>query len=516
VTERMRLSELVSTGLHLGETRGRKAKIRALAALLASAPPREAGLAAVYLAGILPQGKIGLGYAKVYATVGLPPAATPSLTLAEADDTFTRISEDAGPGSAGRKAEALALLLARATAPEQDFLRRLVVGELRQGALEGLMVEAVAEAARVPAAAVRRAQMLAADLGAVTQAALQEGEPGLARFQLRLFSPVQPMLAQTAEGVDEALGRLTRCALELKLDGARVQVHKAGDDVRVFTRNLNDVTVAVPELVALTRALPAQELILDGETIALTPDGAPLPFQVTMRRFGRKLDVEAMQASLPLSTFFFDCLYLDGQPLIDAPGEARHQALLEATPAAARVLRTVTEDRAEARRFVAEAFARGHEGAMAKALDAAYEAGSRGAGWLKLKQAHTLDLVILAAEWGSGRRKGWLSNLHLGAREPASGQFVMLGKTFKGLTDAMLAWQTEALLALETHREGHVVFVRPELVAEIAVSDVQTSPHYPAGMALRFARVKAHRPDKPAAEADTLDAVRALHTPLGG
>jgi len=359
-------------------------------------------------------------------------------------------------------------------------------------------------------AAVRRAQMLAADLGLVAQAALQEGEAGLERFRLELFSPIQPMLAQTAEGVDDALARLHRCALELKLDGARVQVHKAGDEVRVFTRNLNEVTAAVPELVALVRGLPARSLILDGETIALGKDGAPLPFQVTMRRFGRKLDVAAMQASLPLSSFFFDCLYLDGESLIDQPTALRHQALADATPEANRVPRLVTEDPRAAARFLAEAFARGHEGAMAKALDTPYEAGSRGAGWLKLKQAHTFDLVILAAEWGSGRRKGWLSNLHLGARVPASGQFVMLGKTFKGLTDAMLKWQTEALLALETHREGHVVYVRPELVVEIALSDVQASPHYPGGMALRFARVKQHRRDKPAAEADTVDAVRAL------
>ncbi|MCA9555033.1 MAG: ATP-dependent DNA ligase [Myxococcales bacterium] len=506
----MRLADLVATSQRVGDTRRKKEKIAALAATLSRLRGAETALGARYLAGTLPQGKIGLGYAKVFATLEIPPASAATLTLVEVDERFSRIATDSGPGSGRRKEEAFLHLLARATRAEQDFLRHLVVGELRHGALEGLMLEAIAEAASVPAGAVRRAQMLAADLGLVAQAALQEGEAGLARFQLTVFSPVQPMLAQTAEGVDDALARLHRCALELKLDGARVQVHKSGDEVRVFTRNLNDVTAAVPELVALARGLPARSLILDGETIALGPGGAPLPFQVTMRRFGRKLDVAEMQASLPLSSFFFDCLYLDDESLIDQPTEARHQALASATPESARVPRLITEDPQAAARFLASAFERGHEGAMAKALDTPYEAGSRGAGWLKLKQAHTFDLVILAAEWGSGRRKGWLSNLHLGARDPASGQFLMLGKTFKGLTDAMLKWQTEALLALETHREGHVVFVRPELVAEIAVSDVQASPHYPGGMALRFARVKQHRPDKPASEADTVDAVRAL------
>jgi DNA ligase-1 len=360
----------------------------------------------------------------------------------------------------------------------------------------------------VPAAEVRRAAMFAGDLGAVAHSALTEGAPGLARFSIELQRPVQPMLAQPAEDIADALGRLGVAALEWKLDGARVQVHKAGDDVRVFTRNLNDVTAAVPEIVEAVRALPARALILDGEAIALARGGAPQPFQVTMRRFGRKLDVAAMRAELPLTALFFDCLRRDGESLVDAPAHERFAALGDALPSGLIVPRIVTRDAAAAQAFYAEALARGHEGVMAKALDAPYEAGNRGASWLKV--THTLDLVVLAAEWGHGRRRGWLSNLHLGARDPGGG-FVMLGKTFKGLTDELLARQTRELLAREVGRDAYTVFVRPELVVEIAFNDLQASPQYPGGLALRFARVKGYRPDKRADEADTIDAVRALY-----
>jgi DNA ligase-1 len=351
--------------------------------------------------------------------------------------------------------------------------------------------------------------MFSGDLGATARIALAEGRAGLARFGIELQRPVQPMLAQPAEDIAEAMAQLGTAALEWKVDGARVQVHKAGEVVKVYTRNLNDVTDSVPEIVEALQALPARELILDGEAVALQPDGAPQPFQVTMRRFGRKLDVARMRNELPLAVYFFDCLLHDGTPLIDRPARERFDALAAALPAPLVVPRLVTADVAAAEDFYADTLARGHEGVMAKALDAPYEAGSRGASWLKVKRAHTLDLVVLAAEWGHGRRSGWLSNLHLGARDPAGG-WVMLGKTFKGMTDALLEWQTRELLARETQRERHVVHVRPELVVEIAFNDLQESPQYPGGLALRFARVKGYRPDKRAEEADTIATVRSL------
>jgi DNA ligase-1 len=386
-----------------------------------------------------------------------------------------------------------------------------MLGELRQGALESLLLDAIALASGVPAAAVRRAQMLSGDLREIVETAFTRGEAGLNEVDLTLFRPLQPMLAEPAVDPADALERLGRAVFETKLDGARVQVHRSGDKVRVYTRSLNEVTYAVPELVELVRALPADELVLDGEVIALRDDGSPLPFQETMRRFGRKLDVAGLQKSLPLSTFFFDCLHLDGHSLLNAATEQRIAAMARVIPLANQPSRIITGELAEAEAFFQSCLDRGHEGVMAKALTAPYFAGSRGASWLKLKQAHTFDLVVLAAEWGSGRRSGWLSNLHLGARDEENGGFVMLGKTFKGLTDELLRWQTEQLLARETQRDDYTVYVRPELVVEIALNDVQTSPHYPAGLALRFARVKRYRPDKQASEADTLAQIRALH-----
>lgn len=509
----MRLAELVETSTQVGSTRRRKEKAARLAECLRAMRPEELNFGASALAGLLSTGKIGLGYAKISSARDVPPAEAANLELLEVQACLTHIRDEAGAGANHRRMAALRQLLGRATSAEQAFISRLVVGELRHGALEGSVVDAIALAFEIDAAWVRRAQMLTADLGAVAHVARTEGEAGLRRYDISVLSPVQPMLAHTAQTVHEALERLGRAALELKLDGARVQVHKSGAEVRVFSRRLNDVTAAVPEIVQAVRALPARDLVLDGETIALDADARPLPFQVTMRRFGRKLDVEAQREKLPLSTFFFDCLLVDDQSLLDAPGHTRFEAMQSLLPNANLVPRLVTEDAGAARGFLDRAFERGHEGAMAKALDAPYAAGSRGKSWLKLKQAHTFDLVVLAAEWGSGRRKGKLSNLHLGALDPASGRFVMVGKTFKGLSDALLAWQTEALLAREVERTEHVVHVRPELVVEIAISDVQTSPHYPGGIALRFARVRGYREDKPAAEADTLDALRALHVP---
>lgn len=505
-----RFADLVEASTRAAQTASRLGKRDAIAACLRAAAPDEVEIAVAFLSGETRQGRLGIGYATLSALRGGAAAAAPALALREVDDALARIAAAKGKGSAAERGALLSALFARATRAEQDFLVRLLVGELRQGALEGVMIEAIAAAAGVAVAAVRRAAMFAGDLGAVARAALTEGAAGLARFAIELQRPVQPMLAQPAEDIADALARLGTAALEWKLDGARVQVHKAGDDVRVFTRNLNEVTAAVPEIVEAMRAAPARELILDGEAIALAAGGAPQPFQVTMRRFGRKLDVDALRAELPLAAFFFDVLRRDGDSLVERPARERFAALTDALPSALVVPRLVTSDASAAQAFYAEALARGHEGVMAKALDAPYEAGSRGAAWLKVKRAHTLDLVVLAAEWGHGRRRGWLSNLHLGARDPAGG-FVMLGKTFKGLTDELLEWQTRELLAREIGRDDYTVHVRPELVVEIAFNDLQASPQYPGGLALRFARVKRYRPDKRADEADTIDTVRAIY-----
>jgi DNA ligase 1 len=373
------------------------------------------------------------------------------------------------------------------------------------------MVEAVAKATAIPAAEVRRAVMVVGDLATVAATAMAEGKEGLSGFGLTLLRPIQPMLAQTGDDLDDAFARIRPAAVEWKLDGARLQVHRAGDDVRAFTRNLADITDRVPEVVEAIGALPVEAIVLDGEVIALDGEGRPRRFQQTMSRFGSKVEVEDARAKVPLSSFFFDCLHLDGEDLLDLALAERRAALVASVPESMRPATLETTDAEEAERFLEDAIAHGHEGVMVKALAAPYEAGRRGAGWLKVKPVHTLDLVVLAAEWGHGRRQGRLSNLHLGARDPETGGFVMLGKTFKGMTDAMLAWQTERLLELEAGRDGHVVHVRPELVVEIAFDGVQASSRYPGGVALRFARVKGYRPDKSAAETDTIDHVRALH-----
>jgi DNA ligase-1 len=512
----MRLHDIVETSARVAATAARRTKIDLLSSCLARCEPAWVETAVGALSGAPRQGKIGIGYAALREARSSPAAAAPTLTLADLDLALDRLLEVRGKGANAERARLLHELYARATADEQDFLIRLLTGELRQGALEGLMAEAIAKASRLPLDDVRRAVMMAGDVGTVARAALGEGQAGLARFAVQIFRPIRPMLAQPAEDVADALGTLGRAAFEYKLDGARIQVHKAGDGVRVFSRRLNEVTGAVPEIVATARGLPLREAIVDGEAIALRPDGRPQPFQITMRRFGRKLDVAAMRKALPLRSFFFDVLALDGVPLIDRPGEERIAALDEALPEHLRIPRTVTDRPDDAEAFVRQALAAGHEGVMAKALHAAYAAGARGKSWLKIKAATTLDLVVLAAEWGNGRRQGWLSNLHLGARDPANGGFVMLGKTFKGMTDQMLAWQTEQFLAREIARDRYTVYVRPELVVEIAFNDLQASPHYPGGLALRFARVKAYRPDKRADEADTIDTVRAIYQRQAG
>jgi DNA ligase 1 len=510
----MLLADLARTSAAVAAVRARSAKVALLADCLRRAEAGEVALAASYLAGELRQRRTGLGYAAVRERP--PVAAEPSLTVAETDAVFERLSAVSGPGAGGERRALFGRLLARATADEQRLIVGLVAGDLRQGALEGIMTEAVAKASAVSLADVRRAVMLRGALPAVAEAVLVEGRVGLARFRLEVGRPVQPMLAQSADGITTALERVRPAAVEWKLDGIRIQVHRAGRDVAVFTRTLDDVTARVPEVVEAALTLPVDAVVLDGEAIALGPDARPRPFQVTAARTGSQLDVARARAVTPLVPLFFDVVHLDGTDLLDLPSAHRHAALATVLPAELRMPRRVTADVDEARAVLDDALARGHEGVVVKSLDAPYEAGRRGSGWLKVKPRHTLDLVVLAAEWGSGRRRGWLSNLHLGARDADVGGFVMLGKTFKGLTDAMLRWQTDRLLALEVGRDDWTVYVRPELVVEVAFDGVQSSSRYPGGVALRFARVLRHRPDKPAAQADTIAAVRVLHAGAPG
>jgi ATP-dependent DNA ligase I len=527
------LDEIAGTSTAVAASSARLAKVERLAACLRRLEPGEVHPGVAFLSGELRQRQIGVGWAALRDAPD--PTAAPTLTVAEVDAAFERIGRQAGPGSQAERRRLLHELFGRATAAEQRFLVGLLSGELRQGALEGVMVEAIAKAAGVPSAEVRRAQMLRGALGPVAEAALARGVPGLREFHLQVGRPLQPMLASTAPSIEAAMERVGeaavewkldstsdpiredpaahggQAAIEWKLDGVRVQLHKAGDEVRVFTRTLDDVTARVPEVVEMALALPVRSSVLDGELIALQPDGRPHPFQVTAGRLGSKLDVERQRLAVPLTLYLFDALHIDGEDLIDRDGAERHAALAAIAPEALRVPRTVTADSAAAAAFMADTLARGHEGVLVKSLAAPYEAGRRGAGWLKVKPVHTLDLVVLAVEWGHGRRKGWLSNLHLGARDPDNGGFVMLGKTFKGLTDKLLTWQTGRLQELAVASDGYTVQVRPELVVEVAFDGLQRSPRYPGGLALRFARVVRYREDKPAAEADTIDTVRAIY-----
>ena len=499
------LADVVRTSAQVGATASRLAKIAALAERLRSLDPDEVEIALPYLSGEIRQGKLALGYKTLNPGKA---ASTATLTLREVDSAFERLKTTKGRGSASQRAELIDALFGKATAEEQDFLVRLLVGELRQGALEGVMLEALASASGAPAALVRRAVMIGGGIAPVARAALTQGHAGLERFAIRPMRPILPMLAQPAASPTAALEALGEAAFEWKLDGARVQVHKSGDEVRVFTRTLNEVTAAVPEVVAAARQAASSSLILDGEAIALRPNGRPYPFQWTMRRLGRKADDASLRETLPVSVFFFDCLF-HVESLVDQPLRERRRILEKVAPeTTSRWL--VTSDEGAAEAFYRDALEHGHEGVMAKALDAPYEAGRRGSGWLKIKRAHTLDLVVIAAEWGHGRRRGRLSNLHLAARDPAGG-FVMLGKTFKGMTDEMLEWQTRELQARAVKSDDWVVQVRPELVVEIEFSGIQQSPHYPAGLALRLARVKRYRPDKRAGDADTIDMVRSIH-----
>ena len=506
----MLLADLVDTSHAVASTRSRLAKVEAIAERLRDAAAEEIPILVRYLSGELRQRRTGVGWAALRDLP--PPALKPTLTLAQTDGAFARAAEASGPGSVAVRREALASLFGSATEDEQRFLVMLAGGELRQGALAGIMVDAVARAAAVDAPAVRRAAMLAGDLPAVAAVALAEGAEGLDRFRLEVGRPLQPMLAKTATSVEAAMEQVGDVVtVDWKLDGVRIQVHRDGDEVAVFTRTLDPITDRVPEVVEAALALPVHSIVLDGEAIALRPDGRPRPFQETASRAASRGDVDALRRDVPLTPFFFDVLHLDDRDLIDLPARERHGAAAGVIPADLWVPRLVTSDVGDAQSFSDDAIARGHEGVVVKALDAPYEAGRRGGAWLKVKPVHTLDLVVLAAEWGHGRRKDWLSNLHLGARDPEGAGFVMLGKTFKGLTDELLRWQTERFLELETRREGITVFVRPEVVVEIAFDGIQTSSRYPAGMALRFARVIRYRDDKKPEEADTVETVRTLH-----
>lgn len=510
------LATVVATSQQVSATSARSAKTRLLADCLRGMDAGELEIAVLYLSGEIPQGRIGIGPSTLRDCIG-GAASDPSLEITEVDRLLDELGAIRGSGSGAKRTAALRALFGRATPGEQEFLLRLLVGELRQGALAGVMLDAIAAVTQLPAAEVRRAAMYEGNLGALARAGLERGAAGLQAFQLHVMSPIAPMLAQVAGDVDEALETLSgEVAFEWKMDGARIQVHKRGDEVRIFTRNLNDVTAAIPEIADAVRVMPAQQLVLDGEAIAFTAAGRPHAFQTTMRRFGRKLDVATLQQELPMRAYYFDCLLRDETSLADRPAHERFAVLANVIPAAQSIPRLVTRSSEAAATFYDEAIAAGHEGLMAKGLDSPYEAGNRGASWLKIKRAHTLDLVVLAAEWGHGRRQGKLSNLHLGALDPATQQYVMLGKTFKGLTDQMLEWQTREFLLRESHHDQWTVYVRPEIVVEIAFSDLQASPRYPGGLALRLARVKRYRTDKKIEEADTMETVRKIFEAQSG
>ncbi len=498
----MLLAQIVDVSDRVRSTRSRSKKIEALAELLRGLSDTDAPIAVSYLSGSPLQDRLGAGYATVYG-IEVDAASAAELTLSEVDATLSLLARTAGPGSKQAKADLLSSLFGRATEAEQEFLRGLILRNLRQGALEGVMADAVAQAAGADADTVRRAAMLSGSLTAVATDALVNGPKALDAYRLAVLTPLQPMLAKTAESPAAAIASLGTAEVEWKLDGLRIQVHRDGDAVQVFTRNLNEITQRVPEIVAKALSLPLDSVILDGEALIVGGDGSPESFQDSMSRFGTD------DGSRELTPFYFDILHLNGTDLIDRSTLERRAALETVVPAGQIVTAIVTADADEAAAFYDEAVGAFQEGVVVKQVDARYEAGRRGGAWLKVKPTHTLDLVILAAEWGSGRRKGWLSNLHLGARDPEGG-YVMLGKTFKGLTDEMLVWQTERFLEIEDHRDGHVVYLEPQIVYEIAFDGVQRSPRYPGGVALRFARVKRYREDKDPDDADSIDTVRAI------
>jgi DNA ligase-1 len=495
------LADVVAASGEVAATGSRTAKVATLAALLQSLEPDEVPVAVGFLAGAPRQGRVGVGSAAVHG-VECEPAAEPSLTVGDLDRAISDIQETTGSGSAAARRGILLDVLGRATEAEGDFVRRLLTGELRQGALAGVMVDAVAKAAGVSGELARRALMLSGDLTRTAEIAMTAGEEGLRAVRFELFRPVLPMLASTAEDVEAALAGFERASVEWKLDGIRIQIHRRGDEVRIYTRNLNEITEALPGIVDAVGRLPVEQVVLDGEALWMGDDG-PAPFQETVSQIDRDAPPEG------IVTFLFDLLHVDGEDLLDTP-LAERAARLDAVAGPLRIPAVATSEPADAQRALDEALAAGHEGVVVKDAASLYAAGRRGKAWRKVKPVRTYDLVVLGAEWGHGRRRGWLSNLHLGARDASTGEFVMVGKCFKGLTDELLEWQTTALLELEQERRDIAVLVRPELVVEIALDGVQRSTRYPGGVALRFARVKRYRPDKRAEEADTIDDLRAL------
>jgi DNA ligase-1 len=500
------LADAVTASHEVADTRSRSRKVAILAELLRRLDPDEIVPAVGFLAGVPRQGRVGVGYATIHA-LEHEPAAEPSLSIADLDRAITAIQETTGSGSAAARRRILSDLLVRATEDEAGFIRRLFTGELRQGALAGLMIDAVAKAAGVPAELARRALMLSGDLTRTAEIAIAEGEDGLREVGFEIFRPIFPMLASTAESAADAVESFERASVEWKLDGIRIQIHRRGDEVRVYTRNLNEITETLPGIVRAVQALPVTQAVLDGEALWMSENG-PAAFQDTVSQIDSDAPPEG------IVTFLFDALHVDGDDLLDAPLEER-AARLDAIARELRIPSQVTSDPEAAERVLEQALEAGHEGIVVKDASSRYSAGRRGKAWRKVKPVRTYDLVVLGAEWGHGRRQGRLSNLHLGARDPRTGEFVMVGKTFKGMTDELLEWQTQELLARETERHGIAVMVRPELVVEIALDGVQSSTRYPGGVALRFARVKRYRPDKDAAEADTIDDLRAL-LPGGG
>jgi DNA ligase 1 len=494
-------AEVVSASREVAATSARSRKVAILAELLRRIEPGEVPLAVGFLSGAPRQGRVGVGYSTIYG-IDRAPAVEPSLTIGGLDRAISEIQETTGSGSAAKRKQILDELLRRATGHEADFVKRLFTGELRQGALAGVMVEAIAKAAGVSGEVARRALMLSGDLTRTAEIAIAKGEEGLRDVGFEIFRPILPMLASTAETVSDAVGSFERSSVEWKLDGIRIQIHRRGDDVRVYTRNLNDITHALPGIVDAVRRLPVRQAVFDGEALWMGQDG-PAAFQDTVSRIDREAAPEG------IVTFLFDLLHVDGDDLLDTPLEERASRLQVIAPHL-RIPSLVTSDPDEGRRVLGEALEAGHEGVVVKDAVSLYSAGRRGKTWRKVKPVRTYDLVVLGAEWGHGRRRGWLSNLHLGARDPRTGEFLMVGKCFKGLTDELLEWQTKELLARETERRGIAVLVRPELVVEIALDGVQSSTRYPSGVALRFARVKRYRPDKSAEEADAIDDLRAL------
>jgi DNA ligase 1 len=498
------LWEVVDASRQVAETSSRSAKVAVLAGLLGRLEPGEVGGAVGFLTGVPRQGRVGVGYSTIYG-IECPPAAEPSIEIEELDRAIDEVQATTGSGSAAERRRILTELLARATEDEAGFVKRLFTGGLRQGALAGLMADAVAKAAGVPGPIARRALMLSGDLSRTAEIAMTQGEPGLREVGFELFRPILPMLASTAASASEAVEGFERSSVEWKLDGIRIQIHRRGEEVRIYTRNLNDTTETLPGIVEAVRGLPLTQAVFDGEALWMLEEG-PAAFQDTVSRMDREAEPEG------IVTFLFDLLHIEGEDLLDAPLAERAERL-EAIAPHLRIPSVITSDPEAAERVLDDALAAGHEGIVVKDAASAYVAGRRGKAWRKVKPVRTFDLVVLGAEWGHGRRQGWLSNLHLGARDARSGEHVMVGKTFKGLTDALLEWQTKELLARERDREGIAVLVRPELVVEIALDGVHTSTRYPGGLALRFARVKRYRPDKSPGEADTLDDLRAL---LGG